>query len=277
MVQARSLPTFDLHSYETLLVDLANSGYVFCKVSEVRNGPSGRVVFLRHDVDAHIQGIEQMAVVEAPHGIQATYHIPLTLQFNPLYPDNQRILRQIRDLGHEIGLHYDMETYPTDPGQAREHLDWEVRILSEVVGEPIRTTCMHQPHKGQPDPFQEIADYVNPHDPRYREGLLYISDSCRAWRDESLLTCFGPNPPRRLLLNTHPELWLDGTVVDRVMYLDKVLIENGTRQHRDYFDKYVRQVWLNHPAPRLHDERERHHSSSASTPSSAADLPGGRT
>jgi hypothetical protein len=251
-----SLPTFNLFSYEALLDGLANSGYTFCKVSEIGNQTSGYLAFLRHDVDSHILGVEQMAIVEAAHRIQATYYILLTSHFNPLYPDNQCILRQIRDLGYEIGLHYDMETYPTDPGHARQHLDWEVNILSEVVGEPIRTICMHQPHKGQADPFQEITDYVNPNNPRYREGLLYISDSCRAWRDESLLTCFGPNPPRRLLLTIHPELWLDGTVSDRMQYLDQVLMENGVRQHWDYFDRKVRHIWLTHPAPKLHDERE---------------------
>ena len=276
MVRLKSLPVFDLQNYEALLDDLGDRGYTFHKVSEIRNELNEYVVFLRHDIDLHIQGIEQMAVVEAVHEIQATYYIPLTLHFNPLYLDNQRVLRQIRDLGHEIGLHYDLKTYPTDPEQARKHLDWEVSILSKVVGQPIHTICMHQPHTGQPDPFQEIDDYVHPRDPRYQEGLLYISDSCRAWRDESLLTCFGSNPPRRLMLTTHPELWLDGTVVDRMTYLDRVLIENGTRQHRDYLDKTVRQVWLNHLAPRLHDERERQHLSSVSIPASAADLPGGQ-
>ena len=256
MARLRRMPAFDLRDYEALLNDLADSGYTFHKVTEIKNEPNGYVVFLRHDVDLHIQGIEQMAKVEASHGVTATYYIPLTLHFNPLYPDNQRILRQIRDVGHEIGLHYDMETYPTDPKQARKHLDWEVNILSEVVGQPIRTISMHQPHMGQPDPFQETDDYVHPHDPRYQEGLLYISDSCRAWRDESLLTCFGPNPPRRLLLLTHPEIWLNGSVSDRMQYLDQVLMENSVRQHRDYFDHIVRQVWMAHLAPRLHEERE---------------------
>ncbi len=256
MVRLKSLPVFDLQNYEALLDDLGDRGYTFHKVSEIRNELNEYVVFLRHDIDLHIQGIEQMAVVEAVHEIQATYYIPLTLHFNPLYLDNQRALRQIRDLGHEIGLHYDMELYPTAPEQARKHLDWEVSILSKVVSQPIRTISMHQPHQGQPDPFQEIDDYIHPHDPRYQESLLYVSDSCRAWRDESLLTCFGPNRPRRLLLTIHPELWLDGTIVDRMQYLDQVLMENGVRQHRDYFDHKVRQIWTTHLAPKLHDERE---------------------
>ena len=262
MLRLRSLPTFDLQSYEALLDGVGDSGYAFHRVSEISDRPSGYLVFLRHDIDLHIQGVEQMAMVEAAHRIQATYYVPLTLHFNPLYPDNQRILGQIHSLGHEIGLHYDMETYPIDPEEARKHLDWEVSVLSKVVGQPIRTICMHGPHQGQPDPFQQIDDYVHPHDPRHHKSTLYISDSCRAWRDESLLTCFGPKRPRRLLLTIHPELWLDGTIVDRMQYLDQVLMENGVRQHRDYFDRNVRQVWSTHPAPKLHDERERCQASS---------------
>lgn len=251
------LPRFGLDEYVALLDKLRSAGYRFDPISNIKEAdPETKVAYMRHDVDLHIRGIEQMATLEAACGVRATYYVPLTLHFNPLYPENQHILRQVLGLGHEIGLHYDMETYPTAPEHAREHLDWEVSILSKVVGQPIRTISMHQPHQGKPDPFQEIDDYIHPHDPRYQEGLLYVSDSCRAWRNESLLTCFGPNPPRRLLLSIHPELWLDGTTVDRMQYLDRVLMENGMRQHRDYFDRKVRQVWLTHSAPRLHDERE---------------------
>lgn len=257
LANQHSLPAFSLNDYVALLIRLRAVGYKYDLVSHIKEAdPSAKVAYIRHDIDLHICGIEQMATEEAARGVHATYYIPLTLHFNPLYPENQRTLRYIVDLGHEIGLHYDLETYPIDPDEARRHLDWEVSILSEIVGQPVRTICMHQPHQDKPDPFQTIDDYIHPHNPCYQEGLLYVSDSCRAWRDRSLLTCFGPNPPRRLLLNIHPELWLDGTVGDRMQYLDQVLMENGVRQHRDYFDRKVREVWMTHLAPRLHDERE---------------------
>jgi hypothetical protein len=128
----------------------------------------------------------------------------LTQQYNILQPENQYILRKIIKLGHEIGLHYDLETYPIGSTESRARLNWESEFLGKVVGAPVQTIVMHQPHKGTADPFHMINEYVNPHDPRYQNELLYVSDSCRAWRDETLLSCFGPNPPRRLLLLTHP-------------------------------------------------------------------------
>ena len=272
--KARSyLPRFSLDDYETLIDDLRDAGYIFRKVSQLADHTGCKVAFMRHDIDLHIARIDEIAEIEASRNVTATYYVLLTQHYNPLNSDNKRVLRKLCDLGHEIGLHYDLTTYPTNPEQARAHLDWESRILSQIVGEPICTISMHEPHKGRPDLFRQSTKYVHPQDPRYQQDMLYVSDSCRAWRDESLLSCFGPHSPRRLMLTTHPELWLDGTVVDRIKYLEKVLIENGTRQHRDYFDKYVRQVWSNHPAPRLYDEHERQHASTAQNSNSDADLP----
>jgi hypothetical protein len=237
------MPEFSLASYATLLSDLRSCGYAACAIAEKSPpDPAERILYLRHDVDLHLCGVESIAQLEAECSVCATYYVPLTLHFNALYPENRRILHTLRDSGHEIGLHYDLETYPTEPGAARRHLDWEAGILGAIVERPIRTICLHNPHKGQPDPFRDLDEYTNPDSASFRQDCLYVSDSCRAWRDESLLRCFGDSPPRQVLLNTHPELWLDGNISDRMEYLDKVLRQTGLRQHLDYFD-YVRQIW----------------------------------
>ncbi len=256
MVKNFQLPKFGLDEYTNLLNQFINAGYRFQTIDQFREHYPGKIAYLRHDVDLDITLIREMALVEQHLGVCATYFIPLTLSFNALYTPNRRILRQLCDMGHQIGLHYDMETYPTDPQKAREHLDWEAQILGKIIEQTICAICMHTPYKGQADPFRQLDDYAHPHDPRYQEDLLYVSDSCRAWRDESLLTCFGPNPPRRLLLNLHPEFWLDASVVDRIQYLDVVLLSNTLQQRREYLEK-VRKVWLSHPAAKLHDERQR--------------------
>src|SRR5438105_12563093 len=100
MVRDNNLPTFDLHSYKTLLGTLQNCGYIFSKVSQMGHGTDRPIVFLRHDVDLHIYGLDQMAKIESDAGVQATYYVPLTLHFNPLYPANVQILRKLLELGH---------------------------------------------------------------------------------------------------------------------------------------------------------------------------------
>jgi hypothetical protein len=255
--EINKLPKFDLKSYESFLLDLSNAGYHFQPVSRIHEiNEKKNIVYIRHDIDLHILGIDKMAEIEHLYDIRSTYYVLLTQHYNILYPENQNILHKIIELGHEIGLHYDLETYPTSSTECKSRLNWESEVLGKIVGAPVQTIAMHQPHKGMPDPFRIIDEYINPHDSRYQKDLLYVSDSCRAWRDEALLTCFGPNPPRRLLLSTHPELWLDGTIEDRIAYLDKILIKSGIQQYIEFFDKVVRKVWLKHPAAEMHDERE---------------------
>jgi hypothetical protein len=58
------------------------------------------------------------------------------------------------------------------------------------------------------------------------------------------------------MLLTHAEGWLDGTVRDRIEYLNQVMVNNATYYIREYLTNTVRQVWETHPAPRMHDERE---------------------
>lgn len=252
----RDLPAFGVEDYERLLVGLADAGHTLRPVSEMPLGGAGRSAYLRHDVDLHVPGIERMAEVEAALGARSTWLVLLTQHYNPMHPDNRSVLRHLSRLGHEVGLHYDLTTYPVDDTAAREHLQWEVSLVSRIVGAPVRCISMHQPYEGRDDVFRSASGYVHPHDPAHGDDLVYVSDSCRAWRDESLLDSLRPDGPRRLLLLTHPELWLDGSVTDRTTYLETVLRPNATAQQVDFVDRTVRGVWARHPGPPLHDARE---------------------
>lgn len=251
----KKLPSFSLDDYYNLIESLETVGYEFQPLTALASYSGGKVIYLRHDIDMHLTQVDQMAEIEMKMGYVATYYVLLTAQYNIFCPENQNILRRLVEMGHKIGLHYDLETYPKNLKKARAHLDWEISVLSRVVGEPIHTIDMHQPHQGQPDPFRKLDEYINPHDPRYQHNLLYVSDSCRAWRDENLLTCFGLIPPQRLMITIHPELWFDGSIADRFTYLDEVLLKNALGQSSRYFEETVRRLWEQHPAPKLHDAR----------------------
>jgi peptidoglycan/xylan/chitin deacetylase (PgdA/CDA1 family) len=249
-----NLPAFSLDDYLKLLDNFKSEGYALRPVSGMFENNEGKAVFLRHDVDLHITAIQPMAALESENDIRSTYFVPVSLHFNPIFPENQALLRKMVEMGHEIGLHYDLATYPNELDLAKEHLNWEAGILSRITGKDVKSICMHNPYKGQPDPFRQSDDFINPHDPRYQQDLLYVSDSCRTWRDQSLLKPFQPAPPKRVLLNTHPEVWLAGEVTDNMSYIDPVLLEVGTRQHRDYFEKIVKGVWRTHPVSKMKDD-----------------------
>jgi len=242
-----SLPEFSLSAYDRLLGQLLDAGYAFAPVAELPHLPSGqRTVLLRHDVDLDPPSTLAMAECEAAHGVVSTYYLPLTVHFNTLDRVNSAAIRELVALGHDIGLHYDVRTYPDEPEARRAHLDWEIGILEGLVGAPVRTISMHQPTIGPQDPFRSGSGFVHPHDPALQEGLLYVSDSARAWRDDALLRCFGEDAPQRLLLLVHPESWLDPSIADPIDYVEQVLLPLRMDRARAAYEDEVR-AWREHP------------------------------
>jgi hypothetical protein len=247
------MPNFTVSEYRALLEAFKQSGYDIQKISSMPDPSSGRVLFLRHDIDFHLHRVDAIAEVERDLGCQATYYVLISGHYNALFPENRLILRSLVDMGHEIGLHYDLETYPRDAERSISHLEMEIDILSNAIGQPVRTIGTHEPFK-LPDPFLNLNGYVHPQDPRLQKGLVFVSDSCRIWRDKTLLRCFGPDPPSRVLLNTHPELWLDGSIRDRSDYLINVVLLNATYHIRTFLEKRG-PIWERHrPDPNQSDK-----------------------
>jgi hypothetical protein len=244
------LPEFGIEAYEELLDGLSTAGYRFAPVGQLPRLGAERTVLLRHDVDLDPPSTLAMAELEAMRGIAATYYVPITVShFNALDPVNGAAVRRLRELGHEIGLHYDLRTYPEEPAARRAHLDWELAILEGLVGAPVRTLCMHQPSLSPGDPFQSLQGLVHPHDPALQDGLLYVSDSARAWRDDALLRAFDEDPPTRLLLLVHPESWLDPAIDHPLDYVEQVLVPLGIERVRSAYEEEAR-AWSTHPTAR---------------------------
>lgn len=251
-----ALPEFSLEDYGKLLASLKTRAYDSVIVSGMCDRSAGRVVYLRHDIDFLPDAAVAMAEKEAEFGFRASYYFLLSGPYNLLSTENRRVLARLIELGHEIGLHYDLASYPDDPREAATELDNEAALLERLCGQDIRTIVMHNPSLGGKDWFRQSDSYVHPHDPRYQDGLLYVSDSCRAWRDENLLRCFSETPPQRLLLLTHPEVWLDGQIGNRQEYLEQVLAPLCQEPLRHYFSNEVSSVWRDHAGAQSHDARQ---------------------
>ncbi len=244
-----NLPEFGVEAYDRLLGDLLDAGYAFAPIADLPRLSSRRTVLLRHDVDLDPPSTLAMAEREAARGIVSTYYVPLTVHFNALDRVNGAAIRRLRELGHDVGLHYDLRTYPDEPAPQRAHLDWEIAILEGLTGASVRTICMHQPSLSPEDPFRSILGLVHPHDPALQDGVLYVSDSARAWRDDALLQALGDDPPARLLLLVHPESWLDPTIDDPIDYVEQVLLPLSIERARDAYEDEAR-AWRSHDTAR---------------------------
>ena len=98
-----------------LLALLRQGGYAFTGYHDYQSHP--RCVILRHDIDNSLPQALRLAEIEAEEGVKSTWFVLLRTDFyNPASAASQRILRRIRELGHEIGLHFDEMAYACEGG-----------------------------------------------------------------------------------------------------------------------------------------------------------------
>ena len=248
------LPKFNLDDYKKLLSYLLKR-YDFSLIKDYKLVKDKPTFFLRHDVDFHLSDITKISRIELDLGIKSTYFILLTSQYNIFERENLKILKTIVEQGHDIGLHYDLMEYPVeDFEKSIAQLDFEVSILNRILGINVSTIVMHQPHTGVEDIFKFESKYIHPHNEFFQNEVEYISDSCRAWRNENLLNCFSENHPKIVQLNLHPEIWL-GNQKNRIDFLNNTLLTNLNLPILKMKD-YIYNIWTHHEATFLHDKRE---------------------
>jgi len=93
---------FTLKLYNHLLNIIIDQGFKFSRFDDFISDPIAKVVVLRHDVDALPQNSLKFARIQATKGIKGTYYF----RINPK-SFNEKIIKEIASLGHEIGYHYE--------------------------------------------------------------------------------------------------------------------------------------------------------------------------
>ena len=241
------LDRFDYKEYNTIL-DLLTKGRENLTFSDMHHHRDiSRFFLLRHDIDYSLESALQMAQHEAERGIRATYFLLLSSEnYNLLSGEASLFPRKLIELGHEVGLHYDVQALQKrsmSKIDLSNQLAWEIGILSNLTGSPILSIAMHNPSIYGDDPFIHTNDYINAYDPAFSQEIDYFSDSCGAWRDHAYNAFNNNNLPEKLQILIHPFLWDEkpGSRWDRLeawtskkqqtLQQQKELICNAWNQH----------------------------------------------
>ena len=134
-------------------------------------------ILLRHDVDLTIDAAHRLAMIEADAGVRSSYFILTTCHtYNTLSADNRERLREMVELGFEVGLHFDPTIYGEIADDAlAPKVDQEAGILASVIGREVHSVSLHNPSiHGQ---YPLFAGYINAHDPALFSEDAYFSDS----------------------------------------------------------------------------------------------------
>ncbi len=205
---------FDFETYWWILGRIAETNRCVRFRDFAGGDPPDPFFILRHDVDLSPAAAIRLAEQEAERGVSATYFLLVgTRYYNLLAPEHGHVARRLVELGHEVGLHYDVNLL-----RAFERREWrrllrvQLRMLGDLAGAEVVSIAMHQPALNGEDPFRGEDGLINAYAARFVRDTVYVSDSCRAWRDSGWSMLETGVIPRRLHLLLHPINWSD---VDR--------------------------------------------------------------
>ena len=246
--------SFSYAEYRALIEALTRT-HIPVRFVDLRDGvPPNPFVILRHDVDYSPRAALRMAALESAAGWHSTYFLlPNGPYYNLLDPHHAALPRHLVELGHEVGLHYDVRFLDAFPRRDwDELLDAQARLLETLSGQPITSIAMHQPGLNGEDPFALRMDRLNAYHPRFVRETTYISDSCRAWRDAAWRILSEGPVPAHLQLCLHPVNWSDSDRSRAEIFaaVQRDLVESIERGHADLMEKVAA-----HAAVREHAAR----------------------
>jgi hypothetical protein len=190
------------------LLRLAKAKYPFTTFPEA--DLSGRFLLWRHDVDFSIHAAEKLAQIEAEEGVVATYFVLIHCRYYNLFEREIRAkVQRILALGHQLGLHLEMEFHNVaDKAGLEAALILEQRWLEDLFGVKTQAFSFHDPN-----PFSlsfradRYAGMINTYAEPFQSSVGYCSDSNGYWRHRRLEDVLTAATDERLQVLTHPECW----------------------------------------------------------------------
>ena len=222
------------------LLTIAKERYRFIRYSEAERSDS--FLLLRHDVDFSPHRALALAEIERQEGVCATFFVQLTSFFyNVFEKEVMEILKEIKYLGHDLGLHFDADVYGIIARESLEAwLEFERKTVESLIAAEIKSFSYHNP---TPEILRHddscYAGMVNAYSAYLRENAGYCSDSNGYWRHDRLEDVLRDGEHKRLQVLVHPGWWQSEPMspYDRIMRC----IEGRAEGQRLLYDRLLKE------------------------------------
>lgn len=174
---------FTIPTYKILLQKLLSKGFLFQSFADFILSPNEKVIVLRHDVDLLPQNSLEFARIQAEENIRGSYYFRFVPQSY-----NASIIKEIHNLGHEIGYHYEtMDTCFGNTDQAYNLFCANLEKMRRLV--PVKTICMHGSPMSKYDnrriwlkyDYRKLGLIGEPYFDVDFEKVFYLTDTGRRW------------------------------------------------------------------------------------------------
>lgn len=218
---------FSYQYYEHMLKTALKKNFIISSFVKF-NIHNPKTIILRHDVDYTMNGVLDFASIEHDLGISATYLFRIHAdEYNLFSPINYSALEQLKQMGHEIGLHFETmnigRSINMDPTVL---LTKEKIILETILDEPVFTCSEHRELSGivhqtplfhkEHNPYNFGFDFYAM-DPKYSKNMKYLSDSNANWREGDLLQHIDYHDRFQILI--HPDWWFETDLLLKGKYV----------------------------------------------------------
>jgi len=225
---------FSLRHYQEILDLFKERGYKFCFFSEAPDKKTKKV-YLRHDIDYSPETALRLAQIEYQKKIHSTYFIRLSAPFYNIFESkNAKIIKKIINLGHQIGLHFEINL-------SKKTIEREITNQIKVIQlyfDIEKIVSFHRPPKYILN--QKFKNFISSYEAKFFKEIKYLSDSCgheSLWKEGCVCQWLkSQSCPRDLQILIHPIWWgrkekdpnkyLHQYLKGKVKYLDNSLAKN---------------------------------------------------
>lgn len=221
MTELKGIQEFSYDYYRSMLKKSIEIGY---KISSFEKYDEKvlKTIILRHDIDYTLDGLLEFAKIENELSCSSTYLFRVHAdEYNLFSCISWDIIRRLRDLGHEIGLHFEAmnvgRALKIDPPKL---LKMEKETIESILGYKVKTASEHREISGTVHATPVYRELYNPYeagfdyyamDEKYCKQMKYLSDSNANWREGDLLKHLGKHDRFQILV--HPDWWFENDLL----------------------------------------------------------------
>jgi hypothetical protein len=211
---------FNLDTYRKML-DIAMEHWPFVSYREIET--KERFIVWRHDCDMSLNRALSIAEIDKTAGAKSTFFIyPRSEYYNVLESSQTKLLLEIANLGHEIGVHVDLSCHGEVETDAEliSSIENDARIVEDILQNEIKVFSFHNPNT-MTSQFRRptYGRFINCYSQWIFDNIEYCSDSNGYWRHRPIPELLENRELQRIQVLTHPEWWIEQDVPPR----DRVL------------------------------------------------------
>jgi len=157
--------------------------------------------------------------------------------YNVLEKEISMIVHRIKELGHDIGLHFDSHYFDIkNETELEKYLKIDKEYFNTIFGCELKVFSFHNTN-----PFtlscekSKYAGLINVYSKYFKENFDYCADSTGYWRFEPLDDVLKNHEIKNLQVLTHDSMWSNDVLPPRRRVYEAIDV-NAKRQ-KEWYDK----------------------------------------